>query len=131
MTVLAPGDLPSMTWSMPMRNVELMLQATRVSGYDVPQSTVQLAILQQLSSLIRAGNYTGSFGPPSKLVHVGHSYGSLISNGLIATTPGLSDGVILTGISYSKIQEPFLKHGDFGSQHIKHRENGQAGTTTI
>jgi len=120
-----------MTWSMPMRNVELMLQATRVSGYDVPQSTVQLAILQQLSSLIRAGNYTGSFGAPSKLVHVGHSYGSLISNGLIATTPGLSDGVILTGISYSKIQEPFLKHGDFGSQHIKHRENGQAGTTTI
>ncbi|KAK0107250.1 hypothetical protein ONS95_003951 [Cadophora gregata] len=88
-------------------------KSSKVSGYDVPQSTAQLAILQQLSSLVRAGNYTGSFGAPSKLVHVGHSYGSLISNGLIATTPGLSDGAILTGIAYTPNSATFLKAWGF------------------
>ncbi|KAH7407607.1 Alpha/Beta hydrolase protein [Cadophora sp. MPI-SDFR-AT-0126] len=88
-------------------------KSSKVSGYDEPQSTAQLAILQQLTSLVRAGHYTGSFGAPSKVVHVGHSYGSLISNGLIATTPGLSDGAILTGIAYRPNSGAFLKAWGF------------------
>ncbi|KAH7356793.1 Alpha/Beta hydrolase protein [Rhexocercosporidium sp. MPI-PUGE-AT-0058] len=88
-------------------------KSSKVSGYDVPQSTTQLAILQQLTSLVRNGNYTSAFGRPSKLVHIGHSYGSQLSNGLIATTPGLSDGVILTGLSYGETSGSFLKEWGF------------------
>ncbi|KAL5324233.1 hypothetical protein ACEPPN_008777 [Leptodophora sp. 'Broadleaf-Isolate-01'] len=88
-------------------------KSSMVSGYDVPQSTTQLAILQQLTSLLRNGNYTGAFGKPSKLVHIGHSYGSQLSNGLIATTPGLSDGAILTGLSYGVTSGSFLKEWGF------------------
>jgi len=35
------------------------------------------------------------------IVHVGHSFGSYISNALIATAPHLSDAAILTGIAYA------------------------------
>ncbi|PMD47059.1 hypothetical protein L207DRAFT_606113 [Hyaloscypha variabilis F] len=77
-------------------------ESTKVSGYEIPQSLTQLAILQQLTILLRSGTYTGDIrGKPSKIAHVGHSFGSFISNALIATTPQLSDAAILTGIGYS------------------------------
>lgn len=72
-----------------------------MSGFDGAQGTVQLAILQQLTTLLRSGKYTGSLGLPSKIVHIGHSFGSVLSNALVATTPDLSDAAILTGIGYA------------------------------
>lgn len=66
-----------------------------------------------MTLLLRNGNYNGTFGKPSKIVHIGHSYGSQLSNGLIATTPGLSDGAILTGIAYGKTSGSFLKEWGF------------------
>ncbi|KAF8865055.1 hypothetical protein BDZ45DRAFT_721221 [Acephala macrosclerotiorum] len=49
------------------------------SSYDESQATTQIAILQKLTGLLREGS---------------------ITNALIATTPGLSDAAILTGIAY-------------------------------
>jgi len=40
-------------------------------------------------------------GTPSKIVHIGHSFGSFLTNALIVTTPELSDAAILTGMAYS------------------------------
>lgn len=57
-----------------------------------------------MTSFLRSGQYTGTLGKPSKLVHVGHSFGSSLSNALIATTPQLSDAAILTGIAYNGTQ---------------------------
>ena len=83
----------------------MRLRHNRVSGYEEPQALTQLAILQQLTNSLRTGNYTGDIdGAPSKVVHVGHSFGSYISNALIATTPHLSDAAILTGIAFADVE---------------------------
>lgn len=70
----------------------------------MPQSFTQLAILQQLTTFLRSGKYIGDINDtPSKIIHVGHSFGSFLSNALIATTLHLSDGAILTGIAYANL----------------------------
>ncbi|KAE8446761.1 hypothetical protein EG329_011666 [Mollisiaceae sp. DMI_Dod_QoI] len=85
-------------------------KSSKVSGYEEPQSPTQLAILQQLTIFLRSGKYTGDIdGTPSKIVHVGHSFGSAISNALIATSPQLSDAAILAGIAY----DPEVASGTF------------------
>ena len=65
--------------------------------------------MQQLSTLLRSGKYTGPLGVPGKLVHVGHSFGSFLSNALIANTPELSDAAILTGIAYGSVATAFME----------------------
>ncbi|PVH80876.1 alpha/beta-hydrolase [Cadophora sp. DSE1049] len=67
-----------------------------ISGY-VNQVSIQISILEQLVNQIR----TGKFSPkPKNVVLIGHSFGSVISNALLVSDPGLVDGVVLTGISY-------------------------------
>lgn len=56
---------------------------------------------------MRQGSYTGSGGKPSKIIHVGHSYGSFLTHSLIAKYPTLSDGIILTGIGYNATTTQF------------------------
>lgn len=89
----------------------------------------QVTILRQLTILLRSGKFTGDIdGPPSSIVHIGHSYGifipqfiltpksntaplptgSLLSNSLIATSPSLSDGAILTGLAYYRLPPALL-----------------------
>ena len=93
----------SMYLSLPYPHAySIRLTQNRVSGYQEPQSPTQVAILQQLTGFLRSGKYTGDIGgTPSKIVRVGHSFGSYISNALIATSPQLSDAAILTGIAYA------------------------------
>ena len=44
-----------------------------------------------------------------KYVHVGHSYGSSLTNALVVAAPSLSDGIILTGYSNNlTFQTPFI-----------------------
>jgi pimeloyl-ACP methyl ester carboxylesterase len=64
----------------------------------VAQVSIQVAILEQLVNKIRAGILCSI---PKNIVLVGHSFGSVVSNALIATNPGLVDGVVLTGIGYA------------------------------
>lgn len=59
-----------------------------------------MAILVELTNFVRSAQFAGTVGTPPKIVHVGHSYGSLIVNSLLATNPGISDGALLTGVGY-------------------------------
>ncbi|KAL4868777.1 hypothetical protein BDV12DRAFT_185663 [Aspergillus spectabilis] len=60
----------------------------------------QVAILARITELIQSGHLSHRILVPKKIVHVGHSYGSLITNGLVASQPRLFDGVVLTGFSH-------------------------------
>ncbi|KAF2809638.1 alpha/beta-hydrolase [Mytilinidion resinicola] len=69
--------------------------------YNVVQTPVELALLTHFTEQLKAGTLSHLIPKPSKLVHVGHSFGSILSNALIATRPELSDGVVLTGFSHN------------------------------
>ena len=47
--------------------------------------------------MIRSGKFCA---PPKKVVLVGHSFGSGVSNAVLAASPGIVDGAVLTGIGY-------------------------------
>lgn len=86
--------------------------STKADAYEVLQAGVEIEVLRGLTELSRAGgliqastvvgatcndtsaleNYT-----PRKIAHVGHSYGSFMTSGLLSRYGNLSDGAILTG----------------------------------
>jgi pimeloyl-ACP methyl ester carboxylesterase len=79
-------------------------------AYDVVQAPLELEILRQLTLMARNGtlyNLAGKTKPadaafselikPSKVVHVGHSFGSFLTAAFIATYGDLTDGAIITG----------------------------------
>ncbi|KAL2835665.1 Alpha/Beta hydrolase protein [Aspergillus pseudoustus] len=64
------------------------------------QAATQVAILEQASELLKGGKLSSKIPIPKKLVHVGHSFGSLITNSLAATSPNVSDAIVLTGFGH-------------------------------
>nr|OQO28670.1 hypothetical protein B0A51_04781 [Rachicladosporium sp. CCFEE 5018] len=64
-----------------------------VDPYIVQQGPVQLAILTSITKRLRDGDIHAKVARPAggKVYHVGHSYGSLLTHGLLATAPNLSD----------------------------------------
>jgi pimeloyl-ACP methyl ester carboxylesterase len=76
-------------------------QSEHADPYSEVQLPTQVAILAKISEMIRNGQLSKQIMRPKKVVHVGHSFGSLITNGLVATQPSLSDGIILTGFSHN------------------------------
>jgi pimeloyl-ACP methyl ester carboxylesterase len=64
----------------------------------VAQVSIQVAALEQLVGLIRAGKFSSA---PKKIALVGHSFGSVLSNALLVSNPDLVDGAVLTGIGYA------------------------------
>jgi pimeloyl-ACP methyl ester carboxylesterase len=77
--------------------------------YSEMQVPTQVAILAEISKLIQTGKLHRRISKPNKLVHVGHSFGSLITNGLVAASPSLSDGVVLTGFSHNTSWTPLFE----------------------
>ncbi|PVH74517.1 alpha/beta-hydrolase [Cadophora sp. DSE1049] len=75
-------------------------KSTLVSGY-ANQASIQIAILEQLATSIRAGKYTGAFGTPKSLVLIGHSFGSVLSSALVTVVPSIAEGLVLTGFSFN------------------------------
>jgi alpha-beta hydrolase superfamily lysophospholipase len=67
-----------------------------VSGY-VTQISNQAAIITELVKLIRSGTFSS---PPSKVVLLGHSLGSVLSNVVLNTDPELVDAALPTGTAY-------------------------------
>ena len=80
-------------------------RSTKTDPYTTQQLGVEAGVLATLTVLLREGaisKYAGTaISTPSKVVHVGHSFGSAITNAVIATLPTMSDGAILTGFSTS------------------------------
>jgi pimeloyl-ACP methyl ester carboxylesterase len=76
-------------------------QSDHPDPYLDVQGRTQVAILVKLTQLARDGHLSPRIPKPQKVVHVGHSYGSLLSNALVAAQPNLSDGLILTGFTHN------------------------------
>ena len=74
--------------------------STKPDPYTISQTAIELAILKKLTTELRAGTLH-SLVPKAtgKVVHVGHSYGSILSNAFADSYPELSDGIVLTGYS--------------------------------
>ncbi|TKA68294.1 hypothetical protein B0A49_01166 [Cryomyces minteri] len=71
------------------------------SAYTAVQAPTELAVLTQLTTLLRSGTLGHRIPAPATVVHVGHSWGSILSCALAAATPSLSDGLVLTGFTHN------------------------------
>ncbi|KAK4539288.1 hypothetical protein LTR36_000814 [Oleoguttula mirabilis] len=68
--------------------------------YTIQQGPIELAILAALTGKLRNGTIDSCVPKPKrKVYHIGHSFGSFLTNGLAAAYPTLSDGIVLTGYS--------------------------------
>ncbi|KAJ9605604.1 hypothetical protein H2200_010261 [Cladophialophora chaetospira] len=86
-------------------------ESDKPDAYTMVQAPIQLEILQQISLMARSGKIsqlaqaqiTSGVTLPkfSKFVHVGHSYGSILTSALLAKYPDSTDGAILTGFVLS------------------------------
>ena len=78
-------------------------KSTVLNPYTQQQVSVEVGILTTLTTLLREGGLSTfakcHIPTPSKVAHVGHSLGSVISETLAQNAPTLSDGVVLTGFS--------------------------------
>lgn len=75
--------------------------STAPDPYTVSQAPIELAILTELTKLLRSGKLYKGIPKPTRVVHVGHSYGSQLSNLLAASADAsLSDAIVLTGFTY-------------------------------
>ncbi|CAI6339840.1 unnamed protein product [Periconia digitata] len=119
-------------------------QSTLVNAYDDAQPNTEIEILAQITTLARSGkllsgatiisNTTAIPSPtPKKIVHVGHSFGSLLIFGLLKKQGDLSDGALLTGFlnsshlrdvpvatfehAYAATHDP-ARFGTFGSGYV-------------
>lgn len=87
----------TMAWSRPGNGL-----SSSGNAYSILQTEIQAAVLIELTKLLRSGKlHTGIPKPTGRVLHVGHSFGSALSNILIVKNPELSDGVALTGLSHN------------------------------
>jgi pimeloyl-ACP methyl ester carboxylesterase len=74
-------------------------ESSRADPIQDIQSGLEIASLAALTKLLRSGSVPGVQQPYSKVIHVGHSYGSIQTYALVRDYPELSDAIILTGFS--------------------------------
>lgn len=75
-----------------------------MSGF-VSQLDIQTLVLSSLVSFDRSGQHTSLAGTPTSSLLVGYSYGSFLSNSLVAAEPTPVDGVIMTGYGLKGIDQ--------------------------
>lgn len=81
--------------------------------YQYIQTLVELALLAGLTTLVRTNSIAG-IPAPQRVIHVGHSFGSQLTQALAAAAPGLTDGIVLTGYSaLAEYQPLFLASSSF------------------
>ncbi|KAI9793600.1 MAG: hypothetical protein M1835_007152 [Candelina submexicana] len=73
---------------------------------SVIQAPAELSAIAQISMMLRAGTLPTVSHAFTKIVHVGHSFGSGLSYTLGAMYPNLTDGLILTGFSQNSSFAP-------------------------
>jgi len=79
-------------------------------GYNVVQKSTDIAIAAKFAEMLRedgaiAGSPTGGY---DKVVMVGHSYGSLTTQGVTVLSPSAVDGALLTGYSANSTAVPLF-----------------------
>jgi len=77
------------------------------------QSFLEIAALKAITRKARSQQLPGTAGGHhfDKVVHVGHSFGSIQSYALARDEPSLSDGLVLTGFSANGTFLPFFQLG--------------------
>ncbi|CZR57996.1 uncharacterized protein PAC_07886 [Phialocephala subalpina] len=75
------------------------------------QSFLEVAATVQLTQMLRNGTFPGVNNTFSKVVHVGHSFGSAQTYSLANMYPDLTDGIVLTGFSMNGSFPPFFLAG--------------------
>ncbi|CZT16944.1 uncharacterized protein RCC_02778 [Ramularia collo-cygni] len=85
-----------------------------MSSHGEPVNEIQVALevaaLKELTDLLRAGKIAG-VPKFKKVLHVGHSFGSVQSYALAAMYPDITDGLGLTGFSQNGTFLPFFQYG--------------------
>lgn len=66
---------------------------------QVIQAPVEMSALYEVTEMLRNGTIPNVPRAFKKVVHVGHSFGSVLTYNLVAQHPSASDGIILTGYS--------------------------------
>lgn len=66
---------------------------------NVVQAQAEISALYEVTMKLRNGTFPGVNTTFSKVVHVGHSFGSAQTYALSAMYPNVTDGVVLTGFS--------------------------------
>lgn len=103
------------------------------SSHGDPKNEIQTALevesLAQITRLIRNGTVPEIHAKPSKIIHVGHSFGSVQTYVLTDKYPDLSDGIILTGYSTNSTFMPYFLAGSTFQQTkpSPNRQNYTAG----
>ncbi|KAE8334730.1 hypothetical protein BDV24DRAFT_156631 [Aspergillus arachidicola] len=98
------------------------------SSHGDPKNEIQVflevAALAQITQMARNGSFPKA-EKPRKIVHVGHSFGSIQTYGLTAIYPTISDGIILTGFSANASFQPlFLAGANFQQTHLQQPDSG-------
>lgn len=75
------------------------------------QAPLEQAALQALTTLIQNGTFPNVRNRFERIIHVGHSFGSLLSYALARDHPNLSDGLVLTAFSQNGTFAPFFSLG--------------------
>ncbi|CEJ82114.1 hypothetical protein VHEMI02200 [[Torrubiella] hemipterigena] len=75
------------------------------------QVTLEIEALRALTQKVHDGDACGIPAKFDKHVHVGHSFGSIMSYGLTSLYPKLSDAIILTGFSQFPNYMPYFVLG--------------------
>jgi pimeloyl-ACP methyl ester carboxylesterase len=89
-------------------------KSSLVDAYDEAQPNTEIEILAKITTLARSGNLFSAAKilsndnttvptlNPTQIVHVGHSFGSLLILGLLKKHGNMSDGALLTGAINSR-----------------------------
>ncbi|KAM0224794.1 hypothetical protein ACHAQD_001589 [Fusarium lateritium] len=72
------------------------------------QAFIEIAAAKALTTKAREGSIPGVSCAYSKTIHIGHSFGSVISYALANESPELTDAIILTGFSQSPAYLPLF-----------------------
>lgn len=66
------------------------------------QAPLEIAALKELTQRVHDGNVCGLGSRFKKFVHIGHSFGSIMTYGLSTKYPNLTDAIVLTGFSQAQ-----------------------------
>lgn len=78
---------------------------------DEIQAFLEIEALAALTRMLRSGTLPTVDHAFSRVVHVGHSFGSAQTYGLVATYPDISDGIVLSGFSLNSSFTGFFAAG--------------------
>jgi hypothetical protein len=85
--------------------------STKADPYTILQRDPEVDILTQLTSMLHNGQLSqyaanASIPVPDTTLHIGHSFGSVVTAIFAGSNPSLTSGIILTGLSTNGTWQP-------------------------